>query len=191
MVKVDLETFDKIYTGIFLEIWPGENFVPSGKRKSIFAFAKKRLKGAVALIAFFSITTIILYIFSIISPAINQIFVDYLLDGNNPDWLLPFIYIVSGIGLLQVLVSIVQALYQYKIRGKLDLIGSTTYMWKLLILPIEFFSQRMVGDLQSRQAENSSIAETLTNVLAPIVFNAIMIVVYLTIMITKKCSLAN
>jgi NHLM bacteriocin system ABC transporter peptidase/ATP-binding protein len=186
LVKVDLQTFDKIYTGIFLEIWPGENFVPSGKRKSIFTFAKKRLKGAVALIAFFSITTIISYVFSIISPATNQFFVDYLLGGNNPDWVLPFIYIVAGIGLLQVIVSIVQAIYQYKIRGKLDLIGSTTYMWRILRLPIDFFSQRMVGDLQSRQAENSSIAETLVNVFAPIVFNAIMIVVYLAIMITKS-----
>ena len=186
LVKMDLEAFDKFYTGIFLEIWPGEDFVPSGKRKSIFAFAKKRLKGAVGLIAFFSITTIIAYVFSIITPATNQFFVDYLLGGNNPERLLPFIYIIAGIGLLQVLVNIVQALYQYKIRGKLDLIGSTTYMWRLLRLPIEFFSQRMVGDLQSRQAENANIAETLVNVFAPILFNGIMIIVYLVIMISKS-----
>ncbi len=186
LVKMDLETFDKFYTGIFLEIWPGEDFVPSGKRKSIFTFAKKRLKGAAGLIAFFSITTIIAYLFTIITPATNQVFVDYLLSGNNPDWLLPFIYIVAGIGILQVLVSVVQALYEYKIRGKLDLIGSTTYMWRLLRLPIDFFSQRMVGDLQSRQNENATVAETLVNVFAPILFNAIMIVVYLVIMITKS-----
>ena len=186
LVKVDLKTFDKIYTGIFLEIVPDENFVPSGKKKSIFSFAKKRLKGAAGLIAFFSITTIIAYLFTIISPGINQVFVDYILGGKNPDWLLPFIFIVAGIGLLQVAVNIVQAIYQYKIRGKLDLIGSTTYMWRILRLPIDFFSQRMVGDLQSRQTENASIAETLVNVFAPILFNAIMIVVYLTIMLTKS-----
>ena len=186
LVKVDLETFDKFFTGIYLEIVPDEDFVPSGKRKSIFAFAKKRLKGAVPLIAFFSITTIIFYVFSVISPAINQVFVDYLLGGKNPDWLLPFIFIVAGIGLLQVIVNVVQSLYQYKIRGKLDLIGSTTYMWRILRLPIEFFSQRMVGDLQSRQSENASIAETLVNVFAPILFNAVMIVVYLAIMLSKS-----
>ena len=186
LVKVDLETFDKFFTGIYLEIVPDEDFVPSGKRKSIFSFAKKRLKGAVPLIAFFSITTIIFYVFSVISPAIDQVFVDYLLGGKNPDWLLPFIFIVAGIGLLQVIVNVVQSLYQYKIRGKLDLIGSTTYMWRILRLPIEFFSQRMVGDLQSRQSENASIAETLVNVFAPILFNAVMIVVYLAIMLSKS-----
>ena len=186
LVKVDLENFDKFFTGIYLEIVPDEGFVPGGKRKSIFSFAKKRLKGATALIVFFAITTIIFYIFGIIKPVMSQVFVDYLLGGNNPDWLLPFIFIFAGVGLLEVLVNAVQALYQYKIRGKLDLIGSTTYMWRVLRLPIEFFSQRMVGDLQSRQSENATIAETLVNVFAPLLFNTIMIIVYLVFMLSKS-----
>ena len=186
LVKVDLETFDKFFTGIYLEILPDENFEPGGKRKSIFEFAKKRLKGAIGLIIFFSLTTVIFYLFGIINPVFSQVFVDYLLGGKNPDWLLPFIYIFAGVGLLQCIVYIVQALYEYKIRGKLDLLGSTTYMWRILRLPIEFFSQRMVGDLQTRQSENASIAETLVNVFAPLFFNTIMIIVYLVVMINKS-----
>ena len=186
LLKLDLKTFDQFFTGIYLEITPGETFQPSGKRKSILSFAKKRLKGAAALITFFSLTTIFFYLFSITTPAMNQLFVDYLLGGKNPDWLVPFIFAFAGIGLLQVIVSVVQSLYQYKIRGKLDLIGSTTYMWRILRLPIEFFSQRMVGDLQRRQSENSSIAETLVNVFAPLAFNTIMIIIYLLIMLYKS-----
>ena len=186
LVKVDLETFDKIFTGIYIEIAPDENFEPGGKRKSVFAFAKKRLKGAAALIAFFAITTIVFYLFTIVNPVLSQVFTDYLLGGNNPDWLLPFIFIFGGIGLLQVIVTTVQCLYQYKIRGKLDLIGSTTYMWKILRMPIDFFSQRMVGDLQQRQSENATIAETLVNVFAPLLFNTIMLIVYLVVMINKS-----
>ena len=53
-------------------------------------------------------------------------------------------------------------------------------------MPIEFFSQRMVGDLQSRQSENASIAETLVNVFAPLLFNMIMLVIYLVVMINKS-----
>ena len=59
-------------------------------------------------------------------------------------------------------------------------------MWRILRLPIEFFSQRMVGDLQDRQTENASIAETLVNVFAPLLFNTIMIVVYLVVMLNKS-----
>ena len=185
-LKMDLKTFDSLFSGIYLEIVPDENFEPSGKRKSIISFAKKRLKGAVGLVTFFAITTIIFYLFTIINPTMNQVFVDYILGNDNPDWLLPFIILFAGIGLLQVTVTTIQTLYQYKIRGKLDLIGSTTYMWRLLRLPIEFFSQRMVGDLKNRQSENALIAETLVNVFAPLFFNTIMIVIYLVVMINKS-----
>lgn len=186
VVKVDLKTFDTIFTGIYLEIVPDENFEPGGKRKSILEFAKKRLKGAAPLIAFFAITTIVFYLIGIINPVMNQVFVDYLLGGKNPNWLLPFILIFAGVGLLQIIVTLAQTLYQYKIRGKLDLVGSTSYMWRILRLPIDFFSQRMVGDLQARQSENASIAETLVNVFAPLLFNTIMLIIYLVFMITKS-----
>ena len=189
-MKLDIATFDQFFTGVYLEIVPTEEFVPGGKRKSIIGFAKRRLKGAVPLMAFFSITSLIVYLFTVISPSMGQVFVDHLLGGKNPDWLYPFLILFGIVGLLQALVTGIQAIYSYKISGKLDLIGSTSYMWRILRLPINFFSQRMVGDLQSRQSENATISETLVNVFAPLVFNAVMIVVYLTVMVQKSAPLA-
>ena len=186
LVKMDIKTFDESFTGVYLEIIPDEDFEPGGKRKSMLSFAKKRLQGATALVVFFALTTIIMYLIGIISPIMKQVFVDYILGGNNPTWLYPFIFIVALIGIMQVVVTLVQSLFQYKISGKLDLLGSTSYMWRLLRLPINFFSQRMVGDLQSRQEENASIADTLVQVFAPLFFNTIMIVFYLVVMISKS-----
>ncbi|MCR5078780.1 MAG: ATP-binding cassette domain-containing protein [Bacilli bacterium] len=186
VVKMDLKTFDTFFTGIYLELIPDEGFEPGGKKKSVAEFAKKRLKGAASLIALFSLTTILLYLIGIINPVLNQVFVDNILGGNNPDWVLPFIVIVSFLAALQIIVTLAQSLHRYRISSKLDLAGSSSYMWRLIRLPIDFFSQRMVGDLQSRQSENASIAETLVNVLAPLVFNSIMLVVYLVVMSTKS-----
>ena len=42
-VKVPMEEFDRSFTGICLQITPGEGFEPSGRRKSTLAFAKSRL----------------------------------------------------------------------------------------------------------------------------------------------------
>ena len=42
-VKVPLEDFDRSFTGICLQITPGPNFKPGGKKKSTLDFAKKRL----------------------------------------------------------------------------------------------------------------------------------------------------
>lgn len=48
------------------------------------------------------------------------------------------------------------------------MIKKTLYLWKVLQLPMEFFSQRMAGDIQSRQASNATIANSLINTLAPL-----------------------
>ena len=60
--------------------------------------------------------------------------------------------------------------------------GNTSYMWKVLRLPIPFFSQRMAGDIQQRQQDNESIASDMVETLAPLVLNAVMMFLYLVIM---------
>ena len=185
-LKVGLEQFESSYSGIYLEIQPGEDFIPSGKRKSMSQFAKKRLVGATSLVVFFSLTTIITYIIGVFNPILKQVFVDTLLDGKNPEWLMPFIIVVAIISGLQILTALIEAIYRYKINGKLALVGSSNYMWKVLRLPIDFFSQRMVGDIQQRKDENATIAETLVNVFAPLVFNSLMLVFYLVVMLSKS-----
>ncbi len=65
----------------------------------------------------------------------------------------------------------------------MDAVGSSTFMWKLLRLPMEFFSQRMAGDIQGRMMSNATIAETVVNTVGPLALNAAMMVFYLVVMI--------
>ncbi|MBR5091816.1 MAG: NHLP family bacteriocin export ABC transporter peptidase/permease/ATPase, partial [Ruminiclostridium sp.] len=88
-VKIGPEEFDKSFTGVTVVPVPGPDFKPSGKRKSTLAFAKKRLVGAGAAVAFVMLTTIITYMFGIIRPVMSGIFMDRLLSGINRDWLIP------------------------------------------------------------------------------------------------------
>ena len=62
-------------------------------------------------------------------------------------------------------------------------VGNATYMWKVLKLPMAFFSQRMAGDIQSRQNANASVAEQVVNTAAPLVLNTVMMIFYLTVML--------
>ena len=56
-------------------------------------------------------------------------------------------------------------------------------MWKVLRMPMEFFSQRMAGDIQARQGTNAAIANDLVNTFAPLALDAVMMVFYLAVMI--------
>lgn len=64
--------------------------------------------------------------------------------------------------------------------------GNTTFMWKVLRMPMEFFSQRMAGDIQGRQASNAMIAEQLVETFAPLALNAVMMVFYLVTQLQSK-----
>ena len=149
----------------------------------MLAFAKKRLTGVGSAVAFVMLLTILASLFGIITPGFTRFFMDRILTGENRDLLLPFLVLFAGFGFVQVLVMAVQSIYSLKISGKMAMIGNSTYMWQILRMPVEFFSQRMAGDLLQRQSSNAMIAQTLVNTLAPLALNAVMMVVYLVIML--------
>lgn len=180
---VPMSNFDESFTGICLILEPNENFVPEGKPQSMLAYAKKRLVGAGAAIVFVILTAVITSLLGIITPAFSRIFLDRLLTGENPDWLMPFTLALAGISVVQLVVAWIQAVYSLRINGKLAMVGNTTFMWKVLRMPMEFFSQRMAGDIQSRQSSNAMIAGQLVNTFAPLALNAVMMSFYLIVML--------
>ena len=188
-IAVTMEEFDECFTGVTIVPTPGPDFEPSGKPKSTLDFAKKRLVGAGAAVAFVMIVTAIGYLFGIINSFTSRIFMDRLLTGVNPDWVDPFMVMMVGLAILQLVVAWAQAVYSLRINGKMAVIGSTSYMWKVLRLPMNFFSQRQAGDIQARLALNTSIAGTLVNTLAPLLINTAMAVLYLVVMLKQSVPL--
>ena len=189
VVRVPMQEFDESFTGVVIQIQPGEQFVPGGKPKSTRAFARKRLKGAGPAVAFVMLTTVISYLFGLINPVMTRIFYERLLNGKNPEWLYPFIGVMALLCVLQLTVQWINTIYSLRIDGKMTVMGSTSYMWKVLHLPMVFFTQRMTGDIVGRQSANASIAGTLVDTLAPLALNTIMMFVYLVFMIRYNLTL--
>lgn len=185
-IKAGPEEFSRSFTGITLNITPGENFEPSGKRKSTIAFARKRLIGAGAAVAFIMLTTIISSLFGIINPVMTKVFLDRLLTGINSEWFYPFIGLMTALAVLQIIVAWAQTVYSLKINGKMSMVGSASYMWKVLHLPMNFFCQRMAGDIQSRQGTNANIANSIISTIVPFGLNTIMMVFYFVLMINQS-----
>ncbi len=183
LVKISMEEFGQSFTGLCLTFAPGENFVPSGKRKSTLAFARKRLRGAGPAVAFIIMTTVIASLFNIINPVMTRVFYDRLLTGKAPDWFYPFIIVMAVLALFQIVVEWAKTIYSLKTDGKMSIEGNAEYMWKVLRLPMEFFSQRMTGDILQRQGTNASIAGTLVTTVAPLAMNTAMMVFYLVVML--------
>lgn len=185
-VSVSWDEFDKSFTGVTIIPVPSDSFEPSGKRRSTVDFARKRLIGAGAAVAFVMVTTAISYLFGIANSITSRVFMDRLITGINADWLNPFIFMMVFLAVIQIIVALIQTLYSLKINGKMAVIGNTSYMWRVLRLPMEFFSQRMAGDIQSRSAMNATIAGVLVNTFAPLALNTIMMIFYLVLMLRQS-----
>ncbi len=182
-VQVSMEEFDESFTGICLTFAPGPDFVPSGKRKSTVAFARKRLQGAAPAVIFVALTAVITYLFGLINPVMSRIFYDRLLTGRAPEWLHPFILAMSVLCVFQLVVEWAGTVYSLRINGKMAVEGNASFMWKILRLPMSFFSQRMTGDVLQRQETNASIAATLVQTIAPLALNTAMMFFYLVVML--------
>ena len=180
---VPMEQFDKSFTGICLMFKPTEDFEPGGKPKSVLSFAGRRLRGAKIAIVFSVLTTCIASLIGIINPAFSRVFLDRLLTGENPEWTAAFLWGLAALSAVQILIAFIQSIFSARINAKIAAVGSTTYMWKILRLPMEFFSQRMAGDIQQRKGSNASVAGSLVNTLAPLVIQTGMMVFYLVVML--------
>lgn len=181
--SVSMEEFDKAFTGVCLLLEPGEDFVADGKPKNIWGFVIKRMAGTGPAVAFVVLTTAISSLLSIINPAFSRVFLDRLLTGKNPEWLYPFMFGLALLTAITLIVSWVQAVYMLKIQGKLDIVANSSFMWHVLRMPMEFFSQRTAGDIAMRQSLNAGIVNNIISTLAPLVLETGMMVFYLMAML--------
>lgn len=182
-VRVTMEEFDDSFTGVVMFFEPSDEFTPSGKKKSMTEYAFKRLKGAGTAVAFVVLSTIIASIIGTLNPIISRFLIDKMLGNDNPQWLMLFMGMFAVLSISMIIVEWIQAIYNLRINGKLAVVGSSSYFWKVLHLPMEFFSQRLAGDIQMRQRSNETIAKQMVDTFAPLVLKSIMMVVYLTVMI--------
>ena len=182
-LRLSMEEFDRSFTGVALLFEPGEDFVPSGKKRSTAAMLLEKTQGLGPAILFALLTGLITGLVGVLSPGFTRVFYDRLLSGRNPEWLLPFLMAFALLTLIRLAAAWIQSVYSLRINGKIAAVGAASFMWKLMTMPMEFFSQRMAGDLLSRQNSNENIANTIVNIFAPLLINLGLMLFYLVVMV--------
>ena len=182
-VKVPLDEFEDSFTGIALVFEKTDAFEEGGEKPDTKKYAFKRLEGLGPAVTFVMVTAAITSIVGILNTSLGQVFMDRIISGNDPEWLVPLTAIMLVLAIITGLVTILNAVYLVRIQGKIAVVSSSRFMRHLLHLPVGFYAQRMVGDLQQRQSMNETIAFALVGQLAPVLVNVAMLVLYLLIML--------
>ena len=182
-VTVTLSEFEESYAGVALLFQKTDEFVPGGERPNTLRFTLERLSGYKSALAFVTLATAIVSVVAIVTTSLGQVFIDRILTGENTGWIGYLALLLLVLALVSGVVSVMGAHYLVSIQGKSAVVWSARFMSHLLRLPVTFYTQRMVGDLQMRQSDNERVAATLVGQVAPVLINAVLLVFYLAIML--------
>lgn len=185
LVCIKEAEFKASYSGFCLMFNPNEDFEPGGEPDSAWDFVKERLKGAGSIIAMVIITTLILTLSGLIQPIFPRIYVDNLLIGGDTKLWAGIFF--AGFGLImitQLIATWIRVAYFIKMQGKMAITANSVFVWHLLRMPMEFFSQRSVSDLTARKAANETITESTITTYAPLVLDFCSMVFYFVLMLT-------
>ena len=182
-ISMSIDKFSESYTGIALFFEKTEAFEEGGEAPNVFKNVRERLSGMSSTVLFVMLAGAVLSMAGIFRTSMGRVLLDHILSGEHPEWLVPAVVLLLVLSLISGIVSVVNAVTLKRIEGKTAVVASSRFMWHLLHLPVEFFSQRSVADLQARQSDNETIVFTLVGKLSTVLVNCSMLVLYLVVML--------
>jgi NHLM bacteriocin system ABC transporter peptidase/ATP-binding protein len=188
--KVRIEDFDKMFTGMALIFSPGENFRKSGDRSSLLSSLYRRIYAAKPEVLFALLVSFALIVPAIIVPAYMRVFVDEYLIAGRSDWLRPTLFAFGITIVVQTLLIWLQQRQFWRFEIKLTNESSQSFLWHMLNVPIEFFLQRMPGDLVSRVDGNQRVAQVIAGDLVSSTAGLLSVVLFSAVMLTYDVGLA-
>lgn len=174
--------FDEAFTGVVLAFEPGPDFRKGGEKRSILAALARRLTGSGRPLVYIMLVSLALVVPGIVIPVFTKVFVDNYLVHGMSDWVRPLLLGMALTAVLRAALTWVQQHYLLRLETKLSLSTSSHFLWHILRLPVEFFTQRYGGEIGSRVAINDRVSQLLSGRLATTFLNLCTAVFFATLM---------
>jgi NHLM bacteriocin system ABC transporter peptidase/ATP-binding protein len=164
--SISPEEFEASYSGIVLTFEAGPEFKRGGKRHSVLMELLRHLHAEKPALVYAVLAGLALIIPGILAPTFSRIFVDqYLVEGLEY-WVKPLLLFMAGVAVVQAVLTWLQRRCLLHHEVKLAVKMSGQFIWHILRLPVEFFTQRYAGDVASRVAINDRLAQVIAGDLA-------------------------
>jgi ATP-binding cassette, subfamily B, bacterial CvaB/MchF/RaxB len=189
--RVPMQDVSRHFTGIALELTPNANFESSDQRKrvSLAALTGKVLGLKRSMFQIFALA-LVLQLFAIAAPLLNQLVVDDAIATYDKDLLSVLIVGFALLLLIQTLLGLARSWMVMALSMSLSLQWTSNVFSHLLKLPIEYFEKRHLGDVVSRFGSVNTIQKTLTSSLIEAVLDGLMSIAALGMMLLYSPLLA-
>ncbi|HEX6041343.1 NHLP family bacteriocin export ABC transporter peptidase/permease/ATPase subunit [Longimicrobium sp.] len=180
---VSEEEFDQSFTGVALTFERAPEFVPGGEGRSLAAALRRRLAGLHGAVAYVVLAGLVLVLPGLLVPTFSRVFVDDVLVKGMGDWVRPLAVFMAATALVVGTLTFLQQRYLLRLEARLAISTSARFLWHVLHLPLQFFTQRFPGEIASRVGINDRVAQLLSGELATTMLAAVVVVFYALLMV--------
>ncbi len=178
-----MDEFERAFTGVVLVMKPGPSFERGGRLPSVVHALADRLTGTHGALAYCVLAGLLLVLPGLAIPAFSQVFIDNIIVAGRQDWLQPLILAMLVAMLMQAALRFLQLHYLRRLKIKLAIRLSSSYMLHLLQLPASFYAQRFAGEVANRSQINNRLADVMSGQLAQTAIDAVMVGFYALLML--------
>ena len=182
-VRIPYEEFVNSYSGLYIYMEPAKDYVPQGAKKSALRFLAGRVREHKTGFGLITLTALIVAVCEVVVPGFSDIYASRVLELNDREALTGLLFAFGITGIYHLLMGGINVIVSCRTMGKLAITSNIRFIRTILGHPLDFFAQRMSGDLTERQTENDVVARILTGTFAPLVIQIVFLAVYAGIML--------
>ena len=178
--RISAEEFEKGYSGIALRFKRGEAFAPGGEQPDLFRQLNGLIAGSWRLLTGVVACGFMLTLLTLVVPASLGVFVDDVM-AKHGTWG-GLVTALLGGGILVYVLSLLKHRFLKRLAVRLSVAGYSNGMSRLLRLPVEFFENRLAGDVTDRVSSTDRISKNLADQFLVLVIDMAMSAVFLVAM---------
>lgn len=168
----------KYFTGVALELTPTPDFARKVDKERVrITDLWSKMTGFIPVILQIICITVILQVFSVVSPLINQLVVDEAIAKGDVDFLK---IIILGFGLLlfvQTAIGVLRSYVTMYFSTLLTYQMRSNMLRHILRLEAEFFEKRHIGDIMSRMGSLGPVQNLFTSAFITVLLDGVMAVI--------------
>lgn len=176
------DEFDQSFTGVALTFEAGPEFVAGGEGRSLVASLRRRLVGLHGAVLYVVLAGLALVLPGLLVPTFSRVFVDDVLVKGLGEWVRPLSWFMAATALVVATLTFLQQRYLLRLEARLAISTSAKFLWHVLHLPLQFFTQRFPGEIASRVGINDRVATLLSGELATTTLAAVVVAFYAMLM---------
>jgi NHLM bacteriocin system ABC transporter peptidase/ATP-binding protein len=188
--RIDMAELDLAFTGVVLVFERTVAFRKLGRKPQGLRLLLRELGGSKAAVGLLVVVSFALIVPSIVAAGFSKIFVDDILIRHSSSWLVPLLIGMAVTALFRAILTILRQSLLLRLQTKLAVVMISRFLWHVMALPVEFFTQRHAGDIASRVSANEQIARLLASGIAANALNLTSIVFFAAAMAIYDVPLA-